>query len=122
MYTDFYVRTQDDPNFIPDVLASNNELENLVTQIRMTLLTTENEVLGMPDFGFSAFKYLFNSNYVNVDTVAAAAKQQIDTYCTLAPTHNVETEANVYEIEKFRDALGLDVTIDGRGSFGVLLD
>jgi hypothetical protein len=122
MYNDIYLRSEDDPNFVPDTLTTSDELENLVTQTRMTLLTNVGEVLGFPYFGFSAMDYLFELNYINLNSLATGAKDQIDTYCTLAENHKVETSAQVYKLEKYRDAVGLNIDIDNLGGFGVLLD
>lgn len=121
MYNDFYLRVPGDPKYFPDTLTVQNETENLLTQIRMTLLTSKNEVLGLPEFGFGAHDFLFDTNLINTDTVAEVAKEQIDTYCTLAVNHSIETDANVFALEKYRDALALDITIDGDLELGLML-
>lgn len=121
MYNDFYLRTIDDPNYVPGVLTVQDEIENLVAQIKMTLLTSKGEVLGMPDFGFSAYDFLFDLNYVNTQSISQGAKEQIDKHCTLAANHTIDTEAQVIQLEKYRDAIGLAIDVDGGGGFGVLL-
>lgn len=122
MYNDFYLRTSEDPNFIPDVLTVQDEMENLVTQIRMTLLTSKCEVLGIPNFGFSAYDFLFDFNYINLVSVEDGANEQINTHCSLMENHTLSAKASVFKMEKYRDALGLNLDIDNKGSFGVLLD
>ena len=121
MYNDFYLRSPDDPQYFPDILAVQNDTENLLTQIRMTLLTSKGEVLGMPDFGFGAHDYLFDTNMINTSTVADVAKDQIDLYCTLAEGRDIKTEANIFNLEKYRDALALDIKLDGELELGLLL-
>jgi len=121
VYNDFYLRSEDDPKYFPDTLSVQNELENLTTQVRMTLLTSKNEVLGMDEFGFGALDYLFDTNLINTLTVASVAKEQIDQYCTLAKDHLITTEANVFQLEKYRDGIALDISIDGDLELGLLL-
>jgi hypothetical protein len=43
---DFYFRPVEDPNYKTDIFESINDIENTVSQVRMTLLTRKGEVLG----------------------------------------------------------------------------
>lgn len=122
MYLDFYMRTSDDPNFIPGVFAISDPTEALVEQIKMTLLTDKGEVMGDPSFGFGAYDYLFDTHTADTATITAKANQQIASYVTLAAKTEVKTSAVVYQVEKYRNAIGLDIQVGDVGKFGILFD
>ena len=56
---EFYFRNADDPNYIEDILEVSDEIEILIYQIKMVLLTNQGEVLGEPKFGGELQKILF---------------------------------------------------------------
>jgi len=122
MYLDFYMRTQDDPNFVTGVLQVSDPTESLVEQIKMTLLTDRGEVLGDSNFGFGAYDYLFDTHTADTQAISAKADQQINSYVTLANKTEVKTSAVVYEVEKYRNAIGLDIQVGQQGKFGILFD
>lgn len=122
MYLDFYMRTQDDPNFVPGVFAVSDPTESLVEQIKMTLLTDQGEVMGDPNFGFGAYNYLFDTHTADTQAISANADQQINAYVALANKTTVTTNAVVYQVEKYRNAIGLDVQVGNLGKFGILFD
>ena len=51
MLQEFYFRDETDPNYVEDTYRVSDELESLIYQIRMTMGTTQGEVLGEPGFG-----------------------------------------------------------------------
>jgi hypothetical protein len=122
MYLDFYMRTQDDPNFVPGQFQVSNLTEALVEQIKMSLLTSKGEVMGDPNFGFGAYDYLFDTHTANTAAITASADTQIQSYVTLSQNISVTTAAIVYQVEKYRNAIGLDVQIGDLGKFGILFD
>lgn len=122
MYLDFYLRPQDDPNYIPGVFAVSDPTEALVEQIKMTLLTGKGEVMGDINFGFGAYDYLFDTHTADTATISAKADEQIAGYVTLSQKTEVTTAAIVYEVEKFRNAIGLDIQVGTHGKFGILFD
>lgn len=122
MYTDFYLRPNTDPNFIPGVFVVHDQTEALVSQVKMTLLTDRGEVLGDINFGFSAFDYLFDTHEVDTASIEQKASEQINDYVTLSKKTEVKTSAVVYEIEKYRNAIGLDIQVGEEGKFGILFD
>lgn len=122
MYTDFYIRPEGDPNFIPGVMVLNDHTEALVAQLKMTLLTNHGEVLGDVNFGFSSFDYLFDTNDVDINSIEHKSMQQINDYVTLSKKTEVKTTAVVYEMDKYRNAIGLDIQVGDEGKFGILFD
>ena len=122
MYLDLYMRPETDPNFIPGVFVVSDPTEALVEQIKMTLLTDRGEVMGDPNFGFSAYDYLFDTHTADTATISAKADQQINAYVTLSNKTDIKTSAVVYQVEKYRNAIGLDIQVGQQGKFGILFD
>src|SRR3989304_1417726 len=54
-----YMRNSDDPNFKDNLLEVSDEIEILISQIKMILLTDQGDILGAPDFGMSLESLLF---------------------------------------------------------------
>ena len=48
---DFYMRSEEDPNYKKGILEVSDNTEEAISQIKMTLLTEKGSVLGDPDFG-----------------------------------------------------------------------
>ena len=57
---DFYMRSPGDPKYKEGILQTSEDIEEAISQIRMTLLTEKGEVLGEPDFGIDVNRYLFD--------------------------------------------------------------
>ena len=70
---DFFFRNPIDPNYRTGIYESRDEIENTITQIRMTLLTRKGEVLGEPNFGFDATGYLFEFEGNSLDHIEKVA-------------------------------------------------
>lgn len=122
MYLDFYLRPPDDPNFISNTFVVSDQTECLVEQIKMTLLTNKGEVMGDTNFGFGAYNYLFDTHTADTAAITANADQQIANYVTLANKVEINTSAVVYQVEKYRNAIGLDIQVGVLGKFGILFD
>lgn len=119
---DYYMRLQSDPKFEPGKIETNDEIEELVNQIKMTLLTNRGEVLGEPNFGVQIEKYLFEFD-VDPFALSGSASNQIGEYISLARSRQVTVDparipdnANGYG----RDVLVLNINIGDGKSFGLL--
>jgi hypothetical protein len=122
--TDFYFRATDDPNYIPEVFESRNDIENTITQVRMTILTKKGEVLGEPSFGLDATKYLFEFEGYPLNLLEKEAAEQIQDYVMLAKQFEiVPTAFNLDDVsDLYKVGLGLDISINGRRSFAALYE
>ncbi len=94
---EFYIRPEDDINYTQDVLVVGNEIEALIYQMSMILMTSTGEVLGSYEFGMSLTEQLFSfafepSLYTN------ALVNQTNLYCELAKTYSID-----YSIKKLKD-------------------
>ena len=57
---ELYMRPPDDPAYKDGILEVSEEIEILLNQIKMILLTDQGDVLGAPDFGMSLEDMLFS--------------------------------------------------------------
>ena len=122
MMIDLYLRAPGDPNYVENVTSSTNELENTISQIRMTLLTRKGEVLGEPDFGFDPTKYLFEFEGFDMDPIEKEANDQIQEYVMMAKLYTIRAEAFTLDdiTDVYRTGLGLGVSINGFQQFATL--
>jgi hypothetical protein len=118
---DFYMRVPGDPKYIKDTFETTDEIEETVSQIRMTLLTEQGEVLGEPQFGVDVDKYLFDFD-INPFALSADAERQIDKYVTGSRKREIQVRPAKYTDEKQREVFVLGVEIKGRTSFALLYD
>ena len=63
MVKEIYIRTPDDPNFVPNVLDYSNEVEFVLSEIRTLLGTKKGDVLGEYNFGVDLNYLVFNTRY-----------------------------------------------------------
>lgn len=92
MIRELYCKLPTDLDYIPS-LESEDDLFNLLQQIRVVLGTKPGEVLGSPMFGIDLEKYLFTMNY-NKDEIIEFVNIAIQEYL-------------VYNRNKFQ--VGIDV-------------
>lgn len=121
---DFYFRPTTDPNYKEDIFESIDDIENTITQTRMTILTKKGEVLGEPNFGIDATKYLFEFEGYPLDLLEKEAAEQINDYVMHSRVYEVVPRA--FELDDLSDiykvGLGLDVSIQGRRSFAAFFE
>lgn len=119
---DFYMRTEQDPQFVPDQVEVYNELEAGVNQVRMTLLTKKGEVLGEPNFGLEVEKYLFEFE-LDPYGLAEEANSQIQSYVSEARKRQFSVSPGFLTDERDRRIYVLQIKIDEQKTpFAILYD
>jgi len=117
---EFYFRDEDDPNYQDEVLQTSDEIEMLVYQIKMVLLTNNGEVLGEPRFGASLENLLFDIQF-NEESMLAFLKNQLYKFSEIARGYDINMRVKKIRDTEYRDAAIIDVYIDGKNFFGVVL-
>lgn len=117
---EFYFRDTDDPNYIEDVLETSDELEILIYQIKTVLLTNKGEVLGEYKFGANLEHDLFSFD-LNPEGMEANLVYQINTFSETARAYKVEIRYKKITDTPYRDAGLIDVYINDKSFFGVVL-
>ena len=90
---DIYNRLVSDQNYIPQI-ETNDETEQLLSQIKMVLGTEPGDVLGSPYFGADIKKYIFNLSY---------NQEEINAFVTQAILNSVD-----YDTKKFAVSVNVE--------------
>jgi phage baseplate assembly protein W len=109
---ELYVKYVGDPNYDPNQVHTENEIQQLITQIETTLFTNRAEVLGSPDFGCNLEDMIYSLG-LNEQQIKTTIESQIRSYCPLAAKYNVETKISFLR-GNVRDIAYVDITIDSK--------
>lgn len=124
MIKDFFLRSPGDPNYVDNKFESNDQVENAIEQVRMTVLTKRGEVLGEPTFGLDATKYLFEFDTFPLKLLEKEAQTQIEEFVPMSKIFNIKSQAfSLSEAsDLYRIGIGLDISVDGRQAFAALFE
>ena len=120
---DFYMRPEEDPRYIKDQIEVYDPLEAVLTQVRMTLLTSKGDVLGEPNFGLDVEGRLFEYS-IDLEQFTEEANTQITAFIPESAFRNIRVNANTFEMgQSHRIGAMLNIDVDGSTSgFSVLYD
>lgn len=119
MARELYTRDINDPNYQPGLLEVDDELEMLIGQIKMILLTAPGEVLGSPQFGIDLEGKLFDTS-IDENQLKRDILNQVREYCHLAFKYNVQFEIKFFK-GSVRDACLIDIIINEAKILGILV-
>lgn len=119
MARDLYLRDTDDPNYDPNLIDIDDELEMLISQIKMLLLTAPGEVMGDPNFGIDLEGKLFDTK-VDGNKLKKDILNQMREHCPLALQYDINFNIKFFK-GTTNDAVLIDIVIDGRKIFGVFV-
>lgn len=115
---DFYMRSEEDPNYKKGILEVSDDTEEAISQIKMTLLTEKGSVLGDPNFGLDVNRYLFDFD-VDPFGLSNDANSQIDNYVSASKLKNITVTPSKFTDDRDRDVFVLEIGIDGDNPFGI---
>jgi hypothetical protein len=115
---DFYMRSEEDPNYKKGILEVSDNTEEAISQVKMTLLTEKGSVLGDPDFGLDVNRYLFDFD-IDPFGLSNNANNQIDKYVSASKLKNITVEPSKFTDDRDRDVFVLEIGIDGDNPFGI---
>lgn len=118
MIREIYCRNNNDPGFRPNQLETSNELEALLTKIRMIIFTSKGEVLGYPSLGLSLEEQLFEFQ-ANTNAIQTMFYGQLAWYAPEASKFKTEITVRFVPGE-IRDFCFIDIYIDGTKYIGVM--
>jgi len=117
---EFFIRPETDPNYSDDILSISNEIEALIYQMSMVLLTSTGEVLGSYNFGMSLTEQLFSYGF-EPKVYTNALVDQTNTYCELARNYAIDYAVNKIKDGEHKYAVVINAIINGKSTFGALL-
>lgn len=121
MVREIYVRTPDDPNYASGVIDFSNEVESVITQIRMILGTNNGDVLGDHVFGVNLDYLVFNT-IKNTFEIKEKINDQISAYVRTGKNITVTTDISFGKEGNGCDYAVVDIYINGVKSVGFLVD
>ena len=119
MARDIYMRDPEDPNYKPGILEVSDEIQMLISQIKMILFTNKGEVMGAPEFGVNLEEQLFTLSK-NEYAIKGVLQDQVMAFCELANKYPVSFNIK-FAKGNTRDMCIINVLIDGTKTFGVLV-
>lgn len=121
MIREIYIRDEKDPNFIPGVIDYSNEVERVISEIKMILGTQKGQVLGNYDFGVDLDYIVFNTKR-SAEEVAKEINEQINMYVDKGDNMTVNVEVSFGDSGMGYDYAVIDIIINGQKAIGFLLD
>ena len=121
MIKEIYIRDDKDPYFEPGIIDYSNEMENIVSQIKMVLGTRKGQVLGEYDFGVDLEYMVFNTR-ASASEVQTKIDEQISKYVTHSDRITITSEINFGDSGLGYDYAIIDIYINGGKAIGFLID
>lgn len=118
---EIYIRDEHDPYFDPTIIDYRNEVESVVSQIRMIMGTLNGQVFGDYNFGIDLENMVFNTK-ASSNQVMKDLDDQFDIYLRHSDNISVSCSISFGDSGQGYDYAVLDVFINGTKSIGFLID
>lgn len=121
MVKEIYIRTPNDPNFVPNIIDYSNEVESTLSQLKMILGTNKGDVLGTYDFGLD-LNYLVFGTKLPKEEIRQRLLDQIVSYGNISKNISLDIDINFGQSGYGYDYAIIDITINGKKTIGFLVD
>ena len=121
MVKEIYIRTPDDPNFVPNIIDYSNEIEQTLSQLKMILGTNKGDVFGTYDFGLD-LNYLVFGTKLPKEEIRQRLLDQIVSYGNISKNISLDIDINFVKYGYGYDYAIIDITINGKKTIGFLVD
>lgn len=121
MVKEIYIRPENDPNFEPGIVDYTNEIESVISQIKMILGTHKGDVLGSYSFGIDLDYLVFNTRAAAAD-VSTKIMDAITEYVSHGPNVSITCDVNFGDSGEGYDFAVVDIYINGSKTIGFLVD
>lgn len=118
---EIYIRDDKDPYYDDTIIDYQNEVESVISQIRMILGTLNGQVLGDYDFGIDLEYMVFNTKYAS-NKIMEKLNDEIDKYVYHSDNISIYCDINFGDSGEGYDYAVLDIYINGAKSIGFLID
>jgi hypothetical protein len=120
MITDIYIKHENEPGYTEESMVEQEEMQLLLSQIKMTLMTPNRSVLGEAAYGIDEDNYLFEfSEDFDIVNVEEQVRSQLEQYCTLLKNRDWEAKAYLVtnDNDQYRDAVHVVLSVDKNTRF-----
>ena len=121
MVKEIYIRTPNDPNFVPNIIDYSNEVESTLSQLKMILGTNKGDVFGTYDFGLD-LNYLVFGTKLPKEEIRQRLLDQIVSYGNISKNISFDIDINFGQSGYGYDYAIIDITINGKKTIGFLVD
>jgi hypothetical protein len=121
MIKEIYIRDEKDPFYDPNMIDYSNEVEQVISQIRMILGTKPGEVLGNYSFGIDLEYVVFNTKK-SAEKLGEEIREQIKSYVYHGDNISVDVDVNFGDSGKGYDYGVIDILVNGSKAIGFLVD
>ena len=118
---EIYIRDENDPYYDPTIIDYKNEIESVISQIRMILGTQNGQVFGTYYFGIDLEYMVFNTKFA-ANQVLDKLNDQINQYVYHSDNVNISCNISFGDSGLGYDYAVLDIYINGVKSIGFLID
>ena len=118
---EIYIRDDKDPYYDDTIIDYQNEVESVISQIRMILGTLNGQVFGDYDFGIDLEYMVFNTKYAS-NKIMEKLNDEIDKYVYHSDNISIYCDINFGDSGEGYDYAVLDIYINGVKSIGFLID
>lgn len=118
---EIYIRDDKDPYYDDTIIDYQNEVESVISQIRMILGTLNGQVFGDYDFGIDLEYMVFNTKYAS-NKIMEKLNDEIDKYVYHSDNISIYCDINFGDSGEGYDYAVLDIYINGAKSIGFLID
>ena len=121
MVKEIYIRTPNDPNFVPNIIDYSNEVESTLSQLKMILGTNKGDVFGTYDFSLD-LNYLVFGTKLPKEEIRQRLLDQIVSYGNISKNISLDIDINFGQSGYGYDYAIIDITINGKKTIGFLVD
>jgi hypothetical protein len=121
MLREIYIRDENDPHYDPSMIEYTNEVENVISQIRMILGTKPGDRRGDYNFGID-LEYIVYNTKKSAEELADKIREQIKMYVYHGDKISVDVEVSFGDSGLGYDYGVIDILINGTKAIGFLVD
>jgi len=118
MLRDIYLRNEDDPKYVANKMEENDNIQDLVEQIKMLFATSPGEVIAYPYYGMNLEDLLFEFDADQDQILQEIDRQYFEYISPYFKGINVEFDVYVSEAEISKTMI-IDVYINGNLNFQI---
>lgn len=120
MIREIYIRSTDDQNYRgPRVVDFEDDIEAIITQIKVLFGTSKGQILGSYNFGVGLEDLVFETNYTGAD-LEDKINEQIGLYIAPSfPKHDINAKVQFGHHEDGYDYALIDIFIDELNVVGI---
>ena len=121
MIKEIYIRDFQDPYFEPGIVDFENDIESVITQVRVLLGTKPGDVIGSPQFGID-LEYLVFNTVKDSMKIQDMINEQLQTYVQTGKNITLGVNVSFGDSGHGYDIALVDILLNGKKALGLLVN